>query len=354
MFTNHIKLALVLPSRSLVNHLHQQATGQSTTTKHTFPSSHVYQRIYNWTHLDQFADHLLSKILLNDPETVCLAKPFGVGIYNAYDKSNHPEKIEPKKFGDPRYCVNDVIDILANKLNVGRLSFAETQDRIFSGIMVLSKSPKGVERIKRSIKVSRALHLSPYTYHCLTYGAPMMKEPIVEEIVAIEQIIVNEKTGEKDTEIIYNPSKSILYKNKDVRKVKAELKVLDYNSSLNVALVELSCSRTNYHFVRCYLASKACFILGDPRFSRRVGHVLGVPYSLNASNKRPREEPLPASVRKILDVPNNKSIPLMLHQVKLCLSKYAKNTDLLVEDYNYPEFFSWTVRKLFGTNTNYK
>lgn len=88
---------------------------------------------------------------------------------------------------------------------------------------------------------------------------------------------------------------------------------------------------------------------GDSRFSRRVGHILGVPYSLRAANMKPREESLTNGIRKILDVPKNKSIPLMIHQVKLSLTNYTKNTDLTIENYTYPKHFNWTMNKLLTT-----
>ncbi|XP_053215057.1 mitochondrial mRNA pseudouridine synthase RPUSD3-like [Panonychus citri] len=353
MFSNQAKL--FFPQfRLCVKYLHQQPVfsahqKESQSSSSTFPNHHVYQNIYPWNRLEQFVDHLLSQTLYSDNDIIAIAKPFGVGIYNPYDKSNLPDKIEPNIFGDPRYCIADALETLSEKLNTPDLSICITENRIVSGIIVLAKSSKGSKRTKDAYLRGKMAKDQVFTFHCLTHGPPMMKEPIVEEIVAIQEICVNENTKQKEPEIIYNLSKSQIRRRDEIRRIKAILKVLDYNSSLNVALVEISCNRTNYHFVRCYLASRACYILGDSRFSRRVGHILGVPYSLRAANMKPREESLTNGIRKILDVPKNKSIPLMIHQVKLSLTNYTKNTDLTIENYTYPKHFNWTMNKLLTT-----
>ncbi|XP_074603469.1 mitochondrial mRNA pseudouridine synthase RPUSD3-like [Brevipalpus obovatus] len=316
-------------------------------TDYTHPENHIYHKIYPWKNLDDFIQYLSSNVLYNDGKIIAVHKPFGVGTYFPNAIIKRITQIDPERFGDVRYCLKDALPGLASALGVPELRVGYTTDRTVSGIALLGVNQRFQKKISRKVHVAKLFRAAPMQWLCLTSGIPNLKAPTVTEKVGIQKIVLDPRTSGKDFEIVYNPTKNFLKKD-NVKSVRAQISILEENRSLKSAFVSINCSKTEYNFLTCYLASKQCFVLGDLRFSNRVGQVFGVPISMPPRSFGVPREPLPKSMAKRLSVDSNRSIPLLLHQKKLCLYNYPvwKKT-VVIENPKLPNYFDWTLKQLF-------
>lgn len=223
---------------------------------------HVFQKIYPWRNLDEFVDYLHSNILFNDGVVIAIPKPFGVGTHFPEYIIKQRDQIDPKAFGNVRYCIKDALPGLAERLNSPELHIAVTGERTVGGITVLGTSKEIAVKINRKCANTRRFYNYPMIYWCITSGIPLIKHNELKERVGIEKIVIDPRTHHVAFDIKYNPTKS--YLNKDhVKSVRCQIKILEQKTRLGVALVEIRCSRVTHNFIRCYLASKGCFALGN-------------------------------------------------------------------------------------------
>lgn len=227
-------------------------------------SNHIYRNLFPWKSLQDFVQVLLKNVIYNDGRMIAIAKPYGVGIHTPYFKATSRSKylLESAILGDVKYCIKDGLKLLGEQLNVKNLQISKTSDRFMSGIVLLSTNDKANHKIKAACIASRKHDKTLYTFLCITKGFPLMNSPFIKETVGIRLEQINEQTKEKEPVIIYNPSRASIKKQINV-KVYADLRILEYNRLYDVALVELSCSSERWKFMRTYLSSKACFILGN-------------------------------------------------------------------------------------------
>lgn len=226
--------------------------------------NHIYRHLYPWKCLQDFVNVLLKNVVYNDGQLIAIAKPFGVGIHSPYLKvtSNIFHLLDSAIFGDPKFCIKDGLKLLSKQLGVKKLQVTKSSDRFMSGIVLLTTSNKTEKKVQEACLASKRHEKSLYSFLCITKGAPIMASPFIKELVGIKLNVVNEQSKEKEPFIVYNPSRSSFIKQNNI-KVHADLRVLEYNRLLDVALVELGCTSERWKFMRTYLSSKACFILGN-------------------------------------------------------------------------------------------
>lgn len=89
---------------------------------------------------------------------------------------------------------------------------------------------------------------------------------------------------------------------------------------------------------------------GDPRFSSRVGRILGAPVVIPARSSVPDFEPVPKKILDRLKVDKNTAIPLMVQMKSLAVEDYPfPKRRTLFENRCWPEYFKWAIDRLIST-----
>lgn len=237
------------------------------------------------------------------------------------------------------------------------LQIAKALDRFQSGVIILSKGPDATKIVKTACRRGRAMHIPFMTYWCLCRGYPVETNAKSEvERVAIRLCEVDELGDYKEPVIISdrNFTKRQARLTEDFKIVFADCRVLESNTKLSASLLQISCNSDKWRFVQTYAAYRTSFILGDYRFSRRVGQLLGNPITLTPQKLHSPGysdyEPLHVNVRRKLRVARNAEIPLMIHRRKIILPLYLRSgktkEHLVIESRKLPPHFEWTAKSL--------
>lgn len=311
----------------------------------------IYQNIFPWRNINDFVDTIRKSIVYTseDRSLIAIHKPFGIGIYAARDNNvtkQNQDKLYYRLNGSPKYCLQDALNPISQQLNSKTpYKIIKGIDRYCSGLVLISNDYDSHRKsFLRSLANSRINRLPAYGYRAITSGYPQLGEQLKEK-VGLELIEVDELGDYKEPMIVEKFTNRFIrthVNNTGVYQV--ELDVKKVNRDLSVGLIELCVSRTNWDFARCYISSKAAFVLGDVRFSRRIREVMGSKINLSpikAYTANEDFEPLSELVRKRLGVKTNSEIPLMLDLHKMRLRNFypkkpAEQKDLVIESDYWP------------------
>lgn len=239
------------------------------------------------------------------------------------------------------------------RLRTNSLKVCKSIDRFQSGVVLLCKNQEGAEKVRKAGRRARAMGQPFMTFWCICRGYPVTSKSDKKiERVGIRLLEVDELGDYKEPVILSEFTTSQMKREEDFKVVRADCRVLDSNSKLSASLIEISCDTTKWRFIQAYAAFRTSFILGDVRFSRRVGQLLGnpttlVPQKINSPGYSDYE-PLHSKVRKQLKVARNSEIPLMIHHKKIILPMYRwkERESLKIESRMLPPHFEWTAKSL--------
>lgn len=233
------------------------------------PLNHPYRNLFPWKSLQEFAEELSSKVVYNDGDLIAFDKPWGVGIHVPVHTPLRQSIIGLNNiYGSPKYCIKDALELLSTRLQVNQpLHLIKSSDRYASGITLIGTT-RAKERTLKSLRRARGMCVPYMKYWCLTKGYPVLKEPIIKERVGIKMIEVDELGNDKAPVLISKEritrslrKNNFRYDGKTFIAV-VEFQVLEYNKNLSSSLVELNTTLTKCHFVPCYIAKQASFVLG--------------------------------------------------------------------------------------------
>lgn len=131
-----------------------------------------YQNLFPWKDELQLAKLLIANIVFVDRGLIAINKPYGLGMHVAErqipnaggsksERAVHQEMLSSEIVGSPRYCLADVLDYMAQLLNVQRLSLVKCK---WSSAISKTKKcnylifPLGSSRSPGLVRRSAALH----------------------------------------------------------------------------------------------------------------------------------------------------------------------------------------------------
>jgi 23S rRNA-/tRNA-specific pseudouridylate synthase len=320
---------------------------------------HPFRELYPWESLSEFVDTLFNGIVFNDNRLVALNKPWGVGTHKAQavvTKKN--ASFMSDVWGDPKYCIDDALERLSERLVLPGLKVVKALDRNMSGIILLTNDEKMATTIKQAGVRAKGSHFPFMSFYCITKGFPLIdsEEYIFREKVGISLTPTDEENKDKVSQIMRDYSKSKALK-QEVKPVMVSTKILATNKQFPASFLEISTTSLKWHFLQCYAASKSSFILGDVRYANRVRDVFGAPILLSPHNVNAYDdrEPLSPLIQETLKVSKNENIPLMVHRRAFTIPKYGgkgQDKDLTIFSNSLPSHFLWTLKKLGLNDSN--
>lgn len=313
--------------------------------------SHAYQELYPWRTETELAKLLVSNVAYNEHGLVAVVKPTGLGIYqpaavtgSLKSKSSKGESLLARRLvGQPKFCIAQVLDYMAQMLRLPHLKITKTVHRDYSGLVLLTATPEVGQKVTKAVRRAKSAVIPYMRYHVIVQGilpGGLNQTPTTErcgirlveldefgdvkEPVYVPPSELTRRMIRKGTKFVTDPVQ--------VKPAIVSYRTLATNRDLAVSLVELKTNVTKWSLVECFLAYKAAFVLGDTYFSRRVKHLLGQPVLIKPTKSvghkvrqlDPGFEPLSEEVRRALKVRHNAEIPLMVHHDGLTLPGLKK------------------------------
>lgn len=347
-----------LVRRTIVNQTHQiNEDSIIRSNKFDYSSNqnkskiHPFNNLFPWTSLTEFVDVIEKRIVFNDGNLIAIDKPWGVAYHKANKTIYKPYSFETLSLirGEPKFCFDDALPSLEQRLNIDKLELIKSIDRYSSGIILFSGNSKAKPSIRKALQTNKVLGDPYLNFVCIAQGFPAISGNELSEKVRIKLMDVDEFADYREP-IIVEPT----YKKQEINNgylARVFLKINSINRLNSSSYLNVKTNRLKWNFARCYVANKASFIIGDLRFSANVKRLLGeqVLETTNSFYKNNRIEPLNKEVRKALNIRSNRQVPIMLHLESVSLKNY-RNKDILIQC-KLPDHFSYALKKLKLVNS---
>lgn len=336
---------------SQVDHSNENTSSNKSSNK-SARKAHPFNVLYPWKTLTEFVDVLEQRIVYNDNKLIAIDKPWGVAYHKANKTLHKPYAFESLSLipGEPKFCLNNALPMLEERLGVEKLQFVKLIDRYSSGIILLSSDDATTEAAHKSLRTNKSEGRMFYNFVCIAQGFPAIQGDELSEKVRIKLRDIDELADYKEP-IITPP----VYKKQDIDNgylARVCIRINSLNRLNSASYLRISTNQLRWNFVRCYVADKAAFIVGDLRFSSNVKRILGeqVLETTNSFYKNNRIEPLNKEMLYALKVRSNRKIPVMLHLESISLRKFF-GQDLVISC-KLPDHFEFALKQLKLVNPN--
>lgn len=308
---------------------------------------HPFNAMYPWANLKQFVDHLEKRIIFNDKNLIAIDKPWGVAYHKANKTLHKPYSFETLSMipGEPRFCMNDALPFLEERLQVEKLHYVKTIDRYSSGVVLLCGNEKLKPKIQKCINRSKTHRIPLYSFQCIAQGFPAIQGDELSEKVRIKLRDLDELADYKEPIIAPEKCHKKVLDRGYLTRVSLRIKAI--NKLNSASYLNVCTNQLRWNFVRCYVANKAAFVIGDLRFSANMKRILGetVIETTNSFYKNNRIEPMNRTMLRALKVQSNRKVPLMLHLDSVYLERY-EGRDLVIKTNKLPDHFQFALERL--------
>ncbi|KAM5315452.1 mitochondrial mRNA pseudouridine synthase RPUSD3 isoform 2-T3 [Glossophaga mutica] len=234
-----------------------------------------------------------------------------------------------------------VLPELSQSLGLGEQEFQVVQasGKETSGLVLLSSCPQTASRLQKFFAHSRRAQRPTATYWAVTDGIPATSEGKVQAALKLDHV-----DGVDLVVPVKSPSRKDILEG--VKRTLSHFRVVATGSGC--ALVQLQPLTVFPSQLQVHMVLQLCPVLGDHRYSARVGTVLGQRFLLPAESTKPQRQVLDEALLKRLCLTPSQAaqLPLHLHLHRLHLPGPRPRdapTELLAP---LPPYFSRTLQCL--------
>lgn len=191
------------------------------------------------------------------------------------------------------------------ELQVVRASGKET-----SGLVLLSSCPQTASRLQKFFTHSRRAQRPTATYWAITDGIPATSEGKIQAALKLEHV-----DGTDLVVPVKSPSRKDILEG--VKRTLSHFRVVATGSGC--ALVQLQPLTVFPSQLQVHMVLQLCPVLGDHRYSARVGTVLGQRFLLPAESTKPQRQVLDEALLRRLHLTPSQAAQLPLHLHLHCL-----------------------------------
>lgn len=298
--------------------------------------NHPYKHIHPWKSIKQFSDDLLNSIVYNKDGLVVLNKPYGVrrtlDTSTINVRNNVPNGID--------YTLNDALPYIAKQLNYLNLTIIRCPEMYMSGITLLAAN----ERVHNAIELAYVRsHFQVNTYWIITVGVPKQLQGQIN--MGIKAI--SDPQFKRRKIILTSSWSNNEKKQRKIKLLKTEYKVLS-NSILNLcSLIELKSSTHAKHAIRLFAATHLYSpVLGDNIYASRIQKIGNTYVRADPFLSCPGLPKLDTRLLRLLNVRHSQQeiIPAHIHLKSVVLPQFFGET-LTIESPLMPHF-DWTCKQL--------
>ncbi|KAF6100976.1 RNA pseudouridine synthase D3 [Phyllostomus discolor] len=234
-----------------------------------------------------------------------------------------------------------VLPELSQSLGLGEqeLQVVQASGKETSGLVLLSSCPQTASRLQKFFAHSRRAQRPTATYWAVTDGIPATSEGKVQAALKLDHV-----DGVDLVVPVNSPSRKDVLEG--VKRTLSHFRVVATGSGC--ALVQLQPLTVFPSQLQVHMVLQLCPVLGDHRYSARVGAVLGQRFLLPAESTKPQRQVLDeALLRRLCLTPSQAAqLPLHLHLHRLHLPGPRPRDALIELLAPLPPYFSRTLQCL--------
>ncbi|XP_036122773.1 mitochondrial mRNA pseudouridine synthase RPUSD3 [Molossus molossus] len=205
-----------------------------------------------------------------------------------------------------------VLPELSQSLGLGEqeLQIVRAAGKETSGVVLLSSCPQTASRLQNFFAHSQRAQRPTATYWAVTDGIPATSEGKIQAALKLEHV-----DGVGLVVPVKSPSRKDILKG--VKRTLSHFRVVAMGSGC--ALVQLQPLTVFPSQLQVHMVLQLCPVLGDHRYSARVGTVLGQRFLLPAENTKPQKQVLDEALLRRLHLTPSQAGQLPLHLHLRCL-----------------------------------
>ncbi|RUS86222.1 hypothetical protein EGW08_006017 [Elysia chlorotica] len=280
-------------------------------------STHYNGRSILANNTEVLAEDIYKSIVRRDDNIIVLNKPVGLSVYGSTLNNVSSESAS----------INDVLPELREKLEIPHLEIGLSLKSFYSGLVILCCGPDSKKELEHVLKQSAAQKSQIFSYLVLSVGQPSCSQE-----TDLTAYIMRDFFHGREMSIIQEKNNSAR-KTGSMMSAAFNVRTLQANEDLGVALLEVSINRDKWEAVEALMSHYLSPVLGDCVYSTRTQYVMGVPFRASAHSVLPGPQRLPPALNKALEEfdptwqRNSGSMPLFMHRHKIHLNKFpSKNS----------------------------
>ncbi|XP_066102048.1 mitochondrial mRNA pseudouridine synthase RPUSD3 isoform X2 [Saccopteryx bilineata] len=234
-----------------------------------------------------------------------------------------------------------VLPELSQSLGFGEreLHVVQASEKDTSGLVLLSNCPQTASRLRKFFAHSRRSQRPTVTYWAVTDGIPATSEGKIPAALKLEHI-----DGVGLVVPVKAPSRKDILEG--VKRTLSHFRVVATGSGC--ALVQLQPLTVFPSQLQVHMVLQLCPVLGDHRYSARVGTVLGQRFLLPAESTKSQRQVLDEALLRCLCLTPSQAAQMPLHLHLYCLQlPGTRPMDAPIELFApLPSYFSRTLQRL--------
>ncbi|XP_066207069.1 mitochondrial mRNA pseudouridine synthase RPUSD3 isoform X3 [Saccopteryx leptura] len=234
-----------------------------------------------------------------------------------------------------------VLPELSQSLGFGEreLHVVQASEKDTSGLVLLSSCPQTASRLQKFFAHSRRSQRPTVTYWAVTDGIPATSEGKIPAALKLEHI-----DGLVSQVPVKSPSRKDILEG--VKRTLSHFRVVATGSGC--ALVQLQPLTVFPSQLQVHMVLQLCPVLGDHRYSARVGTVLGQRFLLPAESTKSQRQVLDEALLRRLCLTPSQAAQMPLHLHLYCLQlPGTRPMDAPIELFApLPSYFSRTLQRL--------
>uniref|UniRef100_A0A0K2U114 RNA pseudouridylate synthase domaincontaining protein 3like [Saccoglossus kowalevskii] n=1 Tax=Lepeophtheirus salmonis TaxID=72036 RepID=A0A0K2U114_LEPSM len=301
----------------------------------------LYSKVGVWKNRSELTSYLANScVLYRDHGLLVINKPFNLGI----SPSTQNE-----------FSLPEIIPELKDILQLPYLDYISSPERFSTGLLILGTTPESKNLVKRAKNRSKSYKLLHQSYLTLTDGFPRINNKF-ETIDSYKYAYSGTKSVEPVlTRNLY--SKTKLKSSKSLLRYYLFTETLVKSSLGQSALVCVSPSSIENHFIQLYMSDLLSPVLGDFLYSYRVNSINGYPTKVSHTSSPPNKvQKLSPWILNALGFnPGEEYIlPKHIHKYRIILKQFISGKDDLVLVAPPPDYFMETCNALKVSFDNIK
>ncbi|XP_006758313.1 PREDICTED: RNA pseudouridylate synthase domain-containing protein 3 isoform X1 [Myotis davidii] len=205
-----------------------------------------------------------------------------------------------------------VLPELSQSLGLGEqeLQVVRASGKEASGLVLLSSCPQTASRLQKFFACSRRAQRPTATYWAVTDGIPATSEGKIQAALKVEYV-----DGVGSVVPVKSPSRKDILEG--VKRTLSHFRVVA--TGPGCALVQLQPVTVFPSQLQVHMVLQLCPVLGDHRYSARVGTVLGQRFLLPADSTKPQKQVLDEALLRRLHLTPAQAAQMPLHLHLHCL-----------------------------------
>ncbi|XP_059152167.1 mitochondrial mRNA pseudouridine synthase RPUSD3-like [Physella acuta] len=272
----------------------------------------------------EVAEELKKCVTFVNRDLLVINKKHGVSVYGKI--SEHIDSSSKTEASSVVEC----LPYLKKIYNSPELDVGLSIKSFYTGVLLLTRSSDSKTKLAKVLASVATQQIQFMKYLVITVGVPQCPHA-----TPLEAFIKRKYLHARELSIVNSKDVHMARKNGMMIHTNYTVKPLVVNTELGVALVEVSVDKDKWESVEVLMSHHLSPVLGDHVYSRRAYSLMGVTLAANPYSTPPAIQKLPKALEECLrskgHMTDGKQMPLFMHRHKVTLSKFKRDSSLVIQ-----------------------